>query len=114
MESSTGSSDDSSICGPIGIEICNQIGLKEIFGREFEFLKENGSSEEWQEYVDDGNYKTHIIIVLSGNSISKKFRITMKYFHSFLIGDPWPQRSCQARVTEKVAFGRGEGGTGSS
>ena len=63
MESSSGSSDDSSICGPIGIEIHNQIEQKEIFGREFEFLKENDSSEEWQGYVDDGIYKTHIIIV---------------------------------------------------
>ena len=113
MESSTGSSDDSSICGLVGIEICNQIEQKENFGREFEFLKENDSSEEWQEYVDDGNYKPHIIIVLS-DSISKKLCITMSYFHCFSIGDPWPQRSCQARVTEKVAFGRGEGGTGSS
>ena len=65
MESSTGSSDDSSICGLIGIEIGNQIEQEEIFGKEFEFLKENDSSEEWQEYVDDGNYETHIIIVLT-------------------------------------------------
>ena len=64
MESSTGSSDDSSICGLIGIEIWNQIEQEEIFGKEFEFLKENDSSEEWQEYVDDGNYETHIIIVI--------------------------------------------------
>ena len=82
MESSTGSSDDSSICDLIGIEIWNQIEQEEIFGREFEFLKENDSSEEWQEYVDDGNYKTHITIVLS-DSITKKFCITMYTFIAF-------------------------------
>ena len=76
MESSTGSSDDSSICGLIGIEIYKEIEDKEIFGREFEFLKENDSSEEWQEYVDDGNYETHIIIVLTGTN-SKKLCTTM-------------------------------------
>ena len=63
MESSTGSSDDSSICVLIGIEIWNQIEQEEIFGREFEFLKENDSSEGWQGYVDDGIYRTYIIIV---------------------------------------------------
>ena len=54
MESSTGSNDDSSIGGLIGIENYYHIELDVIFGREFEFLEENNSSEEWQEYVDDG------------------------------------------------------------
>lgn len=82
MESSTGSTDDSSICGLTGIDIQNQNQRDGIFGRKLDFLEENDSSEEWQGYVDDG--------------------------------DPWLQRSCQARVTRKPSFGRGEGGTGSS
>lgn len=59
MESSTGSTDDSSICGLTGIDIQNQNQRDGIFGRELDFLEENDSSEEWQGYVDDGILKPY-------------------------------------------------------
>ena len=57
MESSTGSSDDSSICGFIGIKIwrSNYIEGDGNFGSGLEFFEENTSSKELQGYVDDGN-----------------------------------------------------------
>ena len=57
MESSTGGTDDSSICGPTGINIQIQNQRDGIFGRKLDFLEENDSSEEWQGYVDDGSLK---------------------------------------------------------
>ena len=57
MESSAGSSDDSSICGFVGIKIWRSNNIERIgnFGSELEFFEENTPSKELQGYADDGN-----------------------------------------------------------
>ena len=77
MESGTGSSEDSSICGLRDISglISKCTDQKGIFGSEFDTIEEHNPSEELQGILDDGNLRRYVNFV-----VSYQFSCTNTYF----------------------------------